>query len=301
MPHVSHLKHGVRRWISYVHCCPNCSTGTMLWTSHSGKTIAETWIKLFIGLKPLERFDPLDDGQWQELIDLMAIVTDEPANSISLSRIIYRAIALSGVHLQILTMLLTEKGEVHIRSTLTFLVWTWPDWASNSKLVADIDSARAVMSLWDVQDHQANNSPHVLIIFVRVVNNELSLTATFEVTICSVPGLPMQWDCVLCNNIFWMQLRRATTRMLNTQRMIWMGPLIIVSQSAHIWRLFWERWQADSTSVHQKSATTGLRDPSGNFTISVQDGKIVVEHTTPASGEVINCYQANQPVNFIDK
>ena len=26
--------------------------------------------------------------------------------------------------------------------------------------------------------------------------------------------------------------------------------------------------------------------------ISVQDGKIVVEHTTPGSGEVINCYSA---------
>jgi len=67
-----------------------------------------------------------------------------------------------------------------------------------------------------------------------------------------------------------------------------MGPLIIVSQSAHIWRLFWERWQADSTSVHQKSASNGITLILQAISRSVQDDKIVVEHTTPL--EVINCY-----------
>jgi len=60
-----------------------------------GETIAETWIKLFIGLKPLERFDPLVMTGNGRVSDLMAIVTTSQLISISLNRIIYRAIALS--------------------------------------------------------------------------------------------------------------------------------------------------------------------------------------------------------------
>ncbi|HEY9845166.1 MAG TPA: hypothetical protein V6D03_03125, partial [Candidatus Caenarcaniphilales bacterium] len=43
-------------------------------------------------------------------------------------------------------------------------------------------------------------------------------------------------------------------------------------------------------------------DPSGSFTISVQDNAIVVEHMTPGSGEVVNCYSgssANQLIRQI--
>ena len=31
-------------------------------------------------------------------------------------------------------------------------------------------------------------------------------------------------------------------------------------------------------------------DPTGSFLISIKDGKILVEHLTPGSGEVVNCY-----------
>jgi thymidylate synthase len=39
-------------------------------------------------------------------------------------------------------------------------------------------------------------------------------------------------------------------------------------------------------------------DPAGNFIIYVQDGNIIVEHTTPNSGEVINCYSGKSAVQL---
>src|SRR4028118_1474533 len=44
-----------------------------------GKTIAETWVKIIHRIKTTGTIRPTGyDGQWQELIDLMAVVTDEP-------------------------------------------------------------------------------------------------------------------------------------------------------------------------------------------------------------------------------
>jgi thymidylate synthase len=69
------------------------------------------------------------------------------------------------------------------------------------------------------------------------------------------------------------------------------GPLITISQSAHIYDDCWEN--ADNLIQTQYAKICQQRDfddPSGSFVISVQDGKIIVEHMTPGSGEVRNCY-----------
>jgi len=63
-----------------------------------------------------------------------------------------------------------------------------------------------------------------------------------------------------------------------------MGPLIIVSQSAPYDDCFENADKLIQRQYTKISAATDYADPSGNFTISVQDDKIVVEHTTPASG-----------------
>ena len=44
-----------------------------------GKTIAETWVKILHRIKTTGTIRPTGyDGKWQELIDLVAVVTDEP-------------------------------------------------------------------------------------------------------------------------------------------------------------------------------------------------------------------------------
>jgi len=114
-------------------CCPNCSTGTMLWTSHSGEDYCWDLDKIIHRIKTTGTIRPTGyDGQWQVMI--YGNRTDEPANFyfpepnyLPCDRAFIRSTS------QILDDAPNRRGEVHIRSTLTFLVWTWPDWASNSK------------------------------------------------------------------------------------------------------------------------------------------------------------------------
>lgn len=98
------------------------------------------------------------------------------------------------------------------------------------KLIADIDSARAVMSLWDVQDHEANNSPPCLNhIWVRVVDKELSITATFRSN-----DMFSAWPA----NAFALSALQRHIRdaiALSSKHDLKMGPLITISQSAHIY------------------------------------------------------------------
>jgi thymidylate synthase len=255
-----------------------------------GKTIAETWIKIIHRIKTTGTIRPTGyDGQWQELIDLMAIVTDEPANFYFpepnylpcdrafieeyISQILDDAPNREGVKYTYGQRLRSWFGRDQIEQVI-------------QKLAGDIDSARAVMSLWDVQDHQANSSPPCLNhIWVRVVNNELSLTATFRSN-----DMFSAWPANAMGLRALQQYIQDGIAKHSTHDLR-MGPLIIVSQSAHIYDDCFEN--ADKLIQRQYTKICQQRDyadPSGNFTISVQDDKIVVEYTTPGSGEVINCY-----------
>lgn len=255
-----------------------------------GKTIAETWVKIIHRIKTTGTIRPTGyDGQWQELIDLVAIVTDEPENfyfpepnylpcdrafiNEYISQILDDAPNREGVKYTYGQRLRSWFGRDQIEQVI-------------QKLIADIDSARAVMSLWDVLDHEANSSPPCLNhIWVRVVDNELSLTATFRSNdmFSAWPANAMGLRSL--QKHIRDAIARASTHDLK------MGSLITISQSAHIYDDCFENAdkliQRQYTKIFQQR---NYADPSGNFMISVQDGNIIVEHTTPGSGEVINCY-----------
>jgi len=264
-----------------------------------GKTIAETWVKIIHSIKTTGTIRPTGyDGQWQELIDLVAIVTDEPEDFYFpepnylpcdrafikeyISQILDDAPNREGVKYTYGQRLRSWFGRDQIEQVI-------------QKLIADIDSARAVMSLWDVQDHEANNSPPCLNhIWVRVVDKELSLTATFRSN-----DMFSAWPAnAMGLRALQQHIRDAVARGGDESPIakysthdLRMGPLITVSQSAHIYDDCFEN--ADKLIQRQYTKICQQRnyaDPSGNFMISVQDSKIVVEHTTPGSGEVINCY-----------
>jgi len=70
-----------------------------------------------------------------------------------------------------------------------------------------------------------------------------------------------------------------------------LGPLMIISQSAHIYSDCWEHADQVIQREYPKLAQhRDYDDPSGSFLISLQNQAIVVEHLTPGSGEVVNCY-----------
>jgi thymidylate synthase len=255
-----------------------------------GRTIAETWVKIIHRIKTTGTIRPtLHDGQWQELIDLMAIVTDEPPGFYFpepnylpydksfikryISEILEDAQTGEGVKYTYGQRLRSEFGTDQIEQVI-------------QKLIAEIDSARAVMSLWDVGKDKTSDSPPCLNhIWVRVVDNELSLTATFRSN-----DMFSAWPA---NAIGLRALQQHIRDAIATRSKydLSMGPLITVSQSAHIYDDCWEN--ADKLIQSQYAKICKQRnydDPSGSFVISVQDGKILVEHMTPGSGEVINCY-----------
>lgn len=257
-----------------------------------GKMIAETWVKIIHRIKTTGTIRPTGyDGQWQELIDLMAIVTDEPEdfyfpepnylpcskNFIQeyISQILDDAPHQEGVKYTYGQRLRSHFGRDQIEQVI-------------QKLIADIDSARAVMSLWDVEDHEDNSSPPCLNhIWVRVVENELSLTATFR-----------------SNDMFsaWaanaMGLRALQQHICNeianrSEYKLQMGPLITISQSAHIYSDCWENADQVIQNHYPKICQQrNYEDPAGSFVINIQNDQIIVEHMTPGSGEVINCYSS---------
>ncbi|MFB2835472.1 thymidylate synthase [Floridanema evergladense] len=255
-----------------------------------GKTIAETWVKIIHRIKTTGTVRPTGyDGKWQELIDLMAVVTDEPEN-FYFPEPNYLPIDRSFLEEYISQILDDSPYREGVKYTYGQRLRSWfgKDQIEQviEKLIADIDSARAVMSLWDVKDHEENQSPPCLNhIWVRIVENELSLTATFRSN-----DMFSAWPA----NAMGLRALQQHIRNEIAKRSDYdlrMGPLITISQSSHIYDDCWEN--ADNVIQSQYVKICQKRDyadPVGSFIITVQNEKIIVEHTTPGSGEVINCY-----------
>jgi len=254
-----------------------------------GKTIAETWVKIIHRIKTTGTIRPTAyDGQWQELIDLMAIVTSEPENFYFpepnylpidrsflqeyISQILDDAPKQQGVKYTYGQRLRSHFGCDQIQLCI-------------DKLVADIDSARVVMSLWDVSN-DANDSPPCLNhIWVRIVNNELSLTATFRSN-----DMFSAW-CANAMGLRALQIHITDEINKIVKYNVKLGPLITISQSAHIYDDCFENAEKIIKTYYPKICQQrDYNDPVGSFVIAVQDDKILVEHMTPGSGEVVNCY-----------
>jgi thymidylate synthase len=254
-----------------------------------GKTIAETWVKIIHLIKTTGTIRPTAyDGQWQELIDLMAIVTSEPEDFYFpnpnylpidrsflkeyVSQILDDAPQQEGIKYTYGQRLRSHFG----RDQIQFCI---------DKLVKDLNSARVVMSLWDVA-HDANDSPPCLNhIWVRVVDNELSLTATFRSN-----DMFSAW-CANTMGLRALQMHIKDGINQSAGYDLKLGPLITVSQSAHIYDDCFENAEKVIKIYYPKiRQQRDYNDPSGSFTIAVQDEEIIVEHMTPGSGEVVNCY-----------
>ncbi len=269
-----------------------------------GKTIAETWVKILHRIKTTGTIRPTQYGQWQELIDLMAIVTDEPQefyfpepNYLPINRQFlqdYISQVLQDSPYQEEDAVLSSHGKTSASVSVKYNYgqrlrsWFGRDQIEQviDKLTQDLNSSKAVMSLWDVKDYDNTDSPPCLNhIWVRIVDNELSLTATFRSNdmfsawIANAMGLR-----ALQQHILERILQQSETSLK-------LGPLITISQSAHIYSDCWEH--ADriiKTEYTKLCKQRNFDDASGSFLVSIKDNQILVEHITPGSGEVVNCY-----------
>ncbi|MDJ0729271.1 MAG: thymidylate synthase [Crocosphaera sp.] len=254
-----------------------------------GKNIAETWVKILHRIKTTGTIRPTQYGQWQELIDLTAIVTDEPLE-FHFPNPNYLPIKREFINDYIGQILDDAPQKEGVKYTYGQRLRSWfgRDQIKQAidKLISDKDSSRVVMSLWDVKDYENSDSPPCLNhIWVRIVDNELSLTATFRSN-----DMFSAWPA---NAMGLRALQKHIIEEIKIQshHNFQFGPLIIISQSAHIYSDCWEHAdkviETEYTKICQQKT---YNDPSGSFLISLKDNQIIVEQITPGSGEVVNCY-----------
>lgn len=274
-----------------------------------GATIAETWVKLLHRIRTTGTLRPTGyDGQWQELIDLMAIVTDEPPefyfpepNFLPLDRPF-----LDSYIPQILDDADYREG-VKYTYGQRMRSWFGRDQIEEvvAKLVKEIDAASAVISLWDAggnfarradgsSDHQHGGSPCLNHVWFRVVDGELSMTAIFRSN-----DMFAAWP----SNAMGLRALQKYVRDEIAQRSNYdlkMGPLITLSQSAHIYD---DTFENVDTLIQQQYAkiakVQNFSDPVGNCLIEVAGDSIQVSRTTPGSGEIVACYSGKNPLALV--
>lgn len=277
---------------------PTVLPGTRYGHRIEGKTIAETWVKIIHRIKTTGTIRPTGyDGQWQELIDLMAVVTDEPDN-FYFPEPNYLPVDRSFLEEYICQILDDAPYREGLKYTYGQRLRSWfgRDQIEQviQKLIGEIDAASAVMNLWDVKDHDKGGSPCLNHIWLRVVDNELSLTATLRSN-----DMFAAWPANA------MGLRALQQHIRNeiakrSEYDLKMGPLMTISQSAHIYD---DTWSNAEQLIQQQYAAICRKidyyDPAGNFLIEILENKIVVTHTTPGSGEVVSCYSGKDALKLL--
>jgi thymidylate synthase len=263
-----------------------------------GKTIAETWVKIIHRIKTTGTIRPTGyDGKWQELIDLIAVITDEPAD-FYFPEPNYLPIHRSFLEEYISQILDDSPNREGVKYTYGQRLRSWfgRDQIEQvvNKLVGEIDAASAVMTLWDVKDHDQGGSPCLNHIWLRIVDNELSLTATLRSN-----DMFAAWPA----NAMGLRALQKHIRDEIAKRSEYdlkMGPLITLSQSAHIYD---DTWSNAEQLIQQQYVAIcrniDYYDPAGNFLIEIADGQIVVTHTTPGSGEIVGCYYGKNALKLI--
>jgi thymidylate synthase len=263
-----------------------------------GKTIAETWVKILHRIKTTGTIRPTGyDGKWQELIDLVAIVTEEP-QEFYFPEPNFLPIDPAFIQEYIPQILDDSPYTEGVKYTYGQRLRSWfgRDQIEQVilKLIGEIDAASGVMSLWDAKDHEKGGSPCLNHLWARVVDNELSLTATLRSN-----DMFAAWPA----NAMGLRALQQHIRDQIAQRSeynLTMGPLITISQSAHIYDDTWENVdKLIATQYDQIMRQRDYFDPSGNFLIELQDGEITVQQTTAGSGEVVACYVGKNPLKLV--
>lgn len=269
-----------------------------------GKTIAETWVKIIHRIKSTGVIRPTGyDGVVQELVDLVAVVTDEP-NGFYFPNPNYLPVDKTFIESyipQILEDALYIEG-VKYTYGQRLRSWFGRDQIEDAiaKLAREIDAASAVMSLWDSggnierrsdgsSDHQCSGSPCLNHIWLRVIDGVLSLTATFRSN-----DMFAAWPA----NAMGLRALQQHIRdeiAIRSDYDLKLGPLITISQSAHIYDDTFEN--ADKlikTQYAKLCQQKEYNDLAGSFAISfaivLQEPEILVQHLTPGNGEVVGCY-----------
>ena len=261
-----------------------------------GKTIAEAWLKV---LDTILKFGKVSgthyDDQQKEVINLLSIIEEEDPNNFYTPDYLPSDEAHIMEYIPRITKDLPggmHKDEYTYGSRMRS--WFGQDQveAAIKKLMREDISRAVVISLWDpVKDLTIGGSPCLNHIWFRVRDNKLNMTCIFR-SHDMFEGYP--------ENAYGLRsLQGEIINELNKRRMqeekkgLKLGKLCILSQSAHIYDDSWERCQMiiDKYLTRQHTSLMSRFDPRGNLIISTDEGKIIVEHTSPEK-EFLGKYEA---------
>lgn len=290
--------------------------------SVTGETIAQTWLKIIQAIHKTGKVTPTGNGQpWQELISLTAVVTNEPkgfyfpdGDWFPCSRsFLYGDEGQGGYVEQIVGDMPYEEGTKYTYGQ-RLRSWFGQDQveAVIQKLVQERDAASGVMSLWDPgsgavsrpgrsansSDHTYGKSPCLNHIWVRIQSDgALVLTALFRSNdmFSAWPSNAMGLRCLQ---------EHILERLLECGvEDIFMGPLITVSNSAHIYKTSWESAAALLELYQKQAMTPNYNDPVGNYTVHrdpERGGIVVVRRLTPGNcGQQCDFYEGADPLKLI--
>lgn len=274
------------------------------------KTIAESWVKVVHQIKTIGKVVPVGDNKHiKTLINLMAVINNEP-DEFYIPTPNYLPINRETIINHIAHVLKDApyiEGRKHTYGQ-RLRSWFGRDQVEDiiNKLIKEIDAASAVINLWDAganlkrrpdnssdYDH-SDNAPSLNHIWVRVINETLSLTAIFNSH--DIFGAWVQ-DAIGLRALqkhIKDEIEKRSEYKLN------MGALITISQSAYI---YGKDWQSVDSLINEQYERIWKEqdyyDPSGNFLIEIMNGEITVTQTTPGSGETVTCYSGNNPLKLI--
>lgn len=272
-------------------------------------TVADGWILLLHRILTTGNERPTGyDGNWQELINLQMLITDEPTEFYIPSYLPCDQQSVETyIHEQFLFDTPYQKGSKYSYGQ-RMRSWFGKDQIEQCilKLIGEIDAASAVINLWDSggaphfewhpeagradgsSDHDYGGSPCINHLWFRVVDNELSLTATIRSN-----DMFSAWP----TNAFGLRALQQFVRdqiALRSDYDLQMGLLITNSQSAHLYGDSLESAQELVRQHYRKILRKYLnrhRDPVGNYVVEKILGEVVVTRTTPGMGDEVASYR----------
>jgi len=223
------------------------------------------------------------DERQKEILNLISVITQEDPNSFHIPEFL----PYGEEHIKsYIPKVLTDYREPGTTYTYGSRMRSWfgQDQVEEAikKLKREPISRAVVISLWDPKrDLTIGGSPCINHIWLRIRENRLYLTATIRSN-DMFEGYP--------DNAFGLRALQEYIRQ-KVDPGLKLGDLVINSQSAHLYEDCWQKAEEIVRQYWDKYIPPAGEqlDPRGNFVITLESGRIKIEHLS-SQGEVLGTY-----------
>lgn len=293
----------------------NLLPGHLIGQRVEANTIAEAWVKLLQRIRTNGVIRPTGyDGSWQELIDLVVVVKNEPEDYYIPDFLPCDRESVDNYFPQ---MCQDKEYKEGVKYTYGQRIFSWfgkdQFQQVRDKLIKEIDSASGVICLWDSgsgsnkflsepfstiarygrshgdSDHDHGGSPCLNHIWFRVIESRLIVSALFRSN-----DMYNAWPY----NAF--GLRELQSNMLDSlncclENKLRLGELITISQSAHIYEDCYDGADAAISQQYKQTLKQERKlyadSPCGNFIVTwEQDRRVVAVIQTDSKGRFTRIY-----------